>query len=347
MYSNPSSKNPRNLPKSDTHPPSFIERGGELVARPPFLQENTHLRCFVLEAKREKLQAMCDHVFNEPTGGALTFRPFSNIILLTFAQIDRIYSLYLNDAERGAMPEIDVAFWIPLLSKRENTLSKRGGTLSEREGQLHLSWYNPYIFVDNPFAMATGREMYGFSKTIAQFQIPEKHAAPDAYWVETQAMDRFQADAKSRLMRVVEVVRTSGRKRRLAQPGEAVQSIISLLIGEHETLATRLSLGRQHLQNLIQAQEVQMVFLRQLRDVQNPTVAAYQEVIEASSRVARIQQGGFLPGSYELRLPLNASFPIAETLGLDSESNPIKGAYWMDFDFFLDGGKTIWKTGSQ
>ena len=327
MHLNPNPKPSQKLPKSDTPPPLFIERGGELAARPPFLQENTHLRCFVLEANREKLQVMCDHVFNEPTGGAVTFRPFSNIILLTFAQIDRIYSLYGNDAGRGAMPEIDVAFWIPLLS--------------EREGRLHLSWYNPYIFVDNPFAMATGREVYGFPKTIAQFQIPENHASPDAYWVETQAIDRFQADATSRLMRVLEVVRTGGRKQRLSQPGEAVQSIISLLIGEHETLATRLSLGRQNLQNLIQTQEVKMVFLRQFRDVQNPTVAAYQEVIEASSRVARIQKGGFLPGSYELHLPLNASFPIAETLGLDSERNPVKGAYWMDFDFFLDGGKTI------
>jgi hypothetical protein len=48
-----------------------------------------------------------------------------------------------------------------------------------------------------------------------------------------------------------------------------------------------------------------------------------------------------------MRLSSNASFPIAEELGLNPDRNPVKGAYWMDFDFFLDVGKTLWKTDFQ
>jgi len=318
-----------NPPPQASTPPLFVDRGGELVARPPFLQENTHLRCFFLEAKRGKLQSVCDQVFNQPTRGALNFRPLSNAILLTFAKIDRIYSMYGSDSERGAMPEIDVAFWLPLLS--------------EREGKIHLSWYMPYIFVDNPFAMATGREVYGFSKTIAQFQIPEKFSSTDSYWVETLAMERFQADSRSKPMRVLEVVQTgNGRRRNAAQPLDTVRSLYTMLAGEKENLSTQFTLGWHHFQNIVKTQEVQMVFLRQLRDIRNPAVASYQEIIEAPSRVARVHQGGFLPGSFELRLTTNASFPIAEELGLDPERNPVKGACWMDFDFFLDVGQTLW-----
>ena len=329
MHPNPNPKTSPKLPKSE-YP--FIERGGELVARPPFLQENAHLRCFVLEAQREKLQTACDQAFNEPSGGAITFRPFSNIILLTFTKIDRIYSLHGTDAERGGMPEIDVAIWMPILS--------------DRNGKLHLSWYNPYIFVNNPFAMATGREVYGFPKTIAQFQIPELKSSPEPYWVETLAMERFQADSLSQHMRVLEVIRTE-HTQNAPQQIEAVQSLISMLTGENENVSTRLSLGWQNLQSIVQTQEIQMAFLRQLRDIHQPTVAAYQEIIEAPSRVARFHQGGVLSGVFEVRLPRNASYPIAESLGLDTERNPVKGAYWMDFDFFLDVGKTLWKTDSR
>jgi hypothetical protein len=318
-----------NPPPQASAPPPFVERGGELVARPPFLQENTHLRCFFLEANRGKLKSVCDKVFNEPTRGALNFRPYSNVILLTFAKIDRIYSLYGNDAERGAMSEIDVAFWIPLLS--------------EREGMLHLCWYNPYIFVDNPFAMSTGREVYGFPKTIAQFQIPGQMSSVDPYWVKTLAMERFQADSHSRPMRVLEVHRT----RHVQHPTRqfaTIQSLISILTGENENLSTRFSLGWQNLQKMIKTQEIQMVFLRQLRDIHHPTSAAYQEIIEAPFKVAHIHRGGVLSGVFEVRLPINASFPIAEELGLDAERNPVKAAYWMDFDFFLDIGQILWTT---
>lgn len=325
---------PTSFPPSQLHPSSspFIERGGELVARPPFLQENTHLRCFFLEAKQEKLQAMCDQVFNTPSGGIFSFRPFSNIVLLTFAKIDLIYSLHGNDAERGGMPEIDVAIWVPLLF--------------EHEGTLHLAWYNPYIFVDNPFAMATGREGYGFPKTIAQFQIPGQLSSTSPYWVKTLAMERFKADSISQPMQVVEVIRTRHAQPPLQQLA-TIQSLITMLTGENESLPTRVALGWQNLQNMIATREIQMVYLRQLRDIQTPTVAAYQEIIKAPTRVARVHRVGVLDGVFEVRFPPNASFPIAEDLGLSPAQNPVKGAYWMDFDFYLDVGKTLWRTGTS
>lgn len=268
-------------------------------------------------------------MFNAPSGGIFSFRPFSNIVLLTFAKIDTIYSLHGHDAERGGMPEIDVAFWVPMLY--------------EHEGSLHLAWYNPYIFVDNPYAMATGREGFGFPKTLAQFQIPGQKTSTDPYWVKTLAMERFRTDSISQEMRVVEVIRTRHAQAPLQQLA-TVQSLIAMLTGENENLSTRVVVGLQNLQKMIATREIQMVFLRQLRDIHDPTVAAYQEIIKAPTRVARLHRVGVLDGVFEVRLPVNASFPIADDLGLDTDRNPVKGAYWMDFDFFLDVGKTLWKS---
>ncbi len=319
--------NVNNLEVATTLPP-YVERGGDLVARQPFMHENAHLRCFFLEAAADKLQALCDRVFNVPSGGALEFRPLGNTILLTFAQIGRIYSTDEDQRQLGTMSEIDVAFWLPLLSWRA--------------GKPFLSWYIVYIFVDNPFAMATGREVYGFPKTLAQFQIPQETASRQPYWVETMAMERFHPESRIRSQRIFEVVPGDpGQNGAGPESLAAAGRLWPVLPGQGERLSTRLALGWRQLRK----RETPILFLRQLRDIEEPTRAAYLEVIEAPARVTRLRRGGSLPGSFEVRFAANATFPIAEELGLRPEGHPVRGALWVEFDFLMDAGKTLWRAG--
>jgi hypothetical protein len=306
--------------------PAYIERGGDLVARPPFMHENAHLRSFFLEADAERLQGLCDRVFNGPSGGALHFRPLGNMVLLTFAQIGRIYSTDEAQRQFGMMSEIDIAFWIPMLS--------------QRDGETHLSWYIPYIFVDNPFAMATGREVYGFPKTVAQFQIPEKTTSREAYWVEAMALERFQPEARIEWQRIFEVVPVEEGKNG-SRPGALSEAgrLWPALLGGGDSLPARLALSWRHLRK----REVPILFLRQLRDIEEPTRAAYLEVIEAPARLTRFHRGGLLPAPFEVRFTANATFPIAEELGLRPAGHPVRSALWMAFDFLMDRGKTLWR----
>lgn len=307
--------------------PEYIRRSGDLVARQPFLHQGTFLRTFVLEADLEKLQALCDRVFNRPSGGTLNYRPLTNSILLTFAEIRDISSTYEEDGNFGSMSEIDVAFWIPLLS--------------ERGGRPHVSWYIPYIFVDNPYAMATGRELYGFPKTIGRFQIPQEIDGPDSYWVETMSMERFAAGSRVHPMRIFEVRRTADKR---GAPGRLARaaSLLPILLGDDPAPGARLALSWNTLRNALRDRSVQMLFLRQLRDVRDPARAAYQEVIEAPAQVTRARRGGLIPGQFELHLAPNAAFPIAEELGLCADGHPVRAAVWVDFDFLVGFGVPLW-----
>ena len=309
---------------------TYIERGGDMVAQHPFMLEKAHMRCFFLDADANKLQALCDRLFNEPTNNAFEFRPLSNTVILAFAQIERAYSAY--QPQLGSMPEIDVAFWLPLLS--------------QRDGKLHLSWYMAYVFVDNPFAMASGREIYGFPKTTAQFQIPDNVDSGQSHWIQTLAMERFGVEERIRPLRLFEVNRqaSSAEKQKDIRPREMVRHVFANLMGGQETFSTRLQLGWRYFRNLAEKQHTPMVFLRQLRDIQDPTCAAYQEIIEAPAVVKRYHRGGFLPGSYEVNFMPNASFPIVEELGLCASSNPVRAAFWVEFDFLMDVGRPLWRS---
>jgi hypothetical protein len=314
-------------------PTPYIERGGDLVAYQPFMQEQTHMRCFFLKGDRDKLQDLCDRVFNRPSGYALNFQPLGSTVLLSFAQIESIYSVNEDSPHLGSMSEIDVAFWIPMLSQRDSG--------------LHLSWYVAYIFVDNPLAMATGREVYGFPKTIAQFQIPKEMNSPESYWVETAALKKFHSQSRMTNERIFEVVPrlNSQQKGKPFQSLNDLRLLLPMLTGGGKGLQSQITMSWYHFRNIAASRKSDILFLRQLRDIRNPAVAAYQEVIEAPARVTDFHRGGWLPGSFDVHLQSNATFPIAEELGLDMGGHPVQAAFWVEFDFLMDVGQTLWRSG--
>ena len=63
---------------------------------------------------------------------------------LTFAEIENIHSCHANDAEIGTMFEIDVAFWIPLLSERNGKAEMESCPSSVRMNKV---WSSPLRYL--------------------------------------------------------------------------------------------------------------------------------------------------------------------------------------------------------
>jgi hypothetical protein len=84
-------------------------------------------------------------------------------VLILFASIQQLKSVEPPDSALGWMTEGDVAFWVSV-AQLDPT-----GAASRPRG---LTWFLPYIFVDNPLALTTGREVYGYPKEQGTFVIP-------------------------------------------------------------------------------------------------------------------------------------------------------------------------------
>src|SRR5947209_2001938 len=94
--------------------PLFVPRGGEQVFCQPLELRQVRFTSFLFHADAAALQALCDRYLNVPTGGALHYRPLLPRVLLGVGDIGRVFPIDSPDQRKGWVPEIDVAFWVPV-----------------------------------------------------------------------------------------------------------------------------------------------------------------------------------------------------------------------------------------
>src|SRR5262249_29404306 len=94
----------------------------------------------------------------------------------------------------GWMHEIDVAFWVPVVAFN-------GGAIES------IAWFLPYVFVNNGWAMATGREIYGFPKELGSFVLPKDKDAAALFPLDTLAIKTLGHDSQAEVQGLLDVRR--------------------------------------------------------------------------------------------------------------------------------------------
>jgi len=315
-----------------SHPihPAYVELDGGIVFRPPYLQADTFLSAWVIASDKAAQQRLLDQAFNAPSGGAVDYRAVTSHAILCFADIGKLSSLDPRDRGFGYTEEVDAVLWIL-------AGAYRGGVLD------HLVFYCPYIFVTNSFAMAAGREVFGYPKTIAWTKPPTSPADPGPLWAETMVLPRYDPSTDLVRKRVLTLSREGGEPDLLSfGAGDAVAAVATLierLLEAGVEIEATLLLGM--LGDLFSV-KVAMVFLKQFRDASTPDRAAYQAIVEAPARVTAFRGAGLLPPGWTLEIERYDSLHPGEALGLGARQSVDLG-FWLDFDFALDLGREVWR----
>lgn len=331
-------------PRAPASLPLYIERGGDIVLRGPYLQQDTMLYSFVLPANYGALQRVCDKYLNGPTGEK-RFVPFAPFVSLVCADIKLLRSLDPRDANKGRSREKDIAFWVPVVKGREK---------NARFEPERLVWYLAYIWVDNAPAMATGREVFGFPKESGTLAIPGSPSDPALWYADVMAIEHYAPDSVAQTRRVLEV--------RAAQPNDLLGELerdwvsIDALVSALRDAARSLFFGEEaelswkflasFVDDLFHGR-MPMVFLQQFRDVQHPERAAYQALVEAPATVTGFRGAGPMRGEYQVQIANFDSHPIVNELGLPSGSLRPLLSVWVDFDFSMDLGHVDWCAGRR
>jgi hypothetical protein len=173
--------------------PKYIQRGGKQVYQQPFNAKGVHLYGFVVEADIESLQKnICDKYLNDPSCGKNDFRPAGPFVLFVFNTIDSLSSIKPPDNEKGWFSEKETAVWVLLEDRKREK----------------LFWFHPYIFVDNSYAMAMGRELYGFPKSLGWFNIPDNPENASSFSLETVTVKEYTASTKGSRHELIKVEQT-------------------------------------------------------------------------------------------------------------------------------------------
>lgn len=325
-----------------SHLPAYIDRGGAQTYSQPLELIGCRFYSFVLDADQASLQAVCDRYLNGPAGGRAEYRPLFGCAVLGAAVIDAIRCLDRPPAEQFSITETDVAFWLPVL---------RGRTVAGVFIAESLQWFLPYVFVNNTWAVASGREIYGFPKAMCDIAVPPANA-PDRFEIRTLVVRKFGPDARAETLPLIDITRKSSQGDFLSEAfqtlEEAGRAFLEPLFGERRIVIPGIGL-LEEVFNLVRHGTMPMVFLKEFRDVADGSRACYRAVVTAPAEVTRLRQVGRIGHPYQVAIHQYASHPIVRELGLAGRVDPaqnvwtaeVRSAWYVDFDFNLLNGAPV------
>ncbi len=315
----------------------YVERGGEQAFAPPFLQSGTRMQGFLLKGDPAALQATVDRYLNTPSGGATSYRVLMSHVILGYAPIASTRSTQPPGSERGYTPETDVAFWVLVGAGHQD------GPIWVLD---RIAWFLPYVWVDIPTTMATGREVYGYPKELGWLTTPASSDAPLVFAMETMVLPVYTPQTELQRQPILKIERVGKvEAASAASLAELLAAIKAVIAGDPIVPGIDFWV---HLAEYLLRKEVPMVFLKEFRDVVDPTQACYQAILESPARIEGWPTGGLLTGEHVVTLHDYASHPVAAELGLGTPTDGVLVltpalALHVEMDFLVELATVIWQ----
>lgn len=321
-------------PRAPAKRPAYVDYGGLATCPSPVDCDDSTLYSFFLEADHERLTALCDRVFSEPSGGDVDLLPLGRHVMLSFGNVEKIKPRLEPWSRMGYVSERQVALWVPVVAVRSREGIPVAGS---------LGWFVPYMWVDNPISLAGGREIYGFNKNWGWIDIPVEGDVDgltlDAYG------GNFGGGEQAGRHRLIEVACASlsvdrGDEQWTDLSGLAREVRRALGGGRSEFVALKeLELPDELFDDIVRSGGPPQIFLKQFRSVSDGERASQQKITDAGVTVKRIT-GRPLLGDFEFTLHHLDSHPVATELGVESQVTRL--AFEIELDFVLNDGRVLW-----
>lgn len=310
-----------------TSPPPLVRHLARVPVPPPYVHRGVTIHSFSVPAPRERLQALCDAWFKEPTKGEVCYRPLLSQIFVLAANIDEIQPGNPQYAGMGRTSEVDVGLWALVVRTQPFSLVPR--------------WLPIRLLVDSADAVVVGREVYGFQKEQGRLIVPAVAPSPGPFVVQANVTeaegDRLAWKEMIRVEAVGEPVPAGPPDwNTLEQATEAFREfLLARSDGAKEGIAVdatvaSLSLGLPP-----------FAFLKQVMAADGTDRACYQAVLEGHASLLKFRRGGFTPDQYQLQISSYYSHPFESILGIGGQTQSVGRAVWAQFDFTVNEGTVL------
>ncbi|GMQ86256.1 MAG: hypothetical protein BMS9Abin07_1829 [Acidimicrobiia bacterium] len=307
--------------------PTYVPRlgHGEVALMPPGVIERATVVMFAAGVDESSLQAYVDLVLTDR--GGPTYHVASPTILFCFLDSPRLTS---SRQPIGFVGDHEVAVWVPLV---------------ERNGsELRFVVWMPYIWVDTDIAMATGREVWGFPKTIGAYDPPSGKGAPHV--LSTRIFRTFDPETEGEEAELIRIDPASEPGASVWKDFEEAARGIGRALGvegtkKHFSFGDDLRLAVD-LVEIAVSRKIPVVNLKQFRDAVDGTKACYQAIIDSNLELTGFHGGGPLLGDHRVTITPCASHQLIEDLGLPGPSFTARAGAWVTMDFLANPGTPVW-----
>ncbi|WP_309623725.1 NAD(P)-binding protein [Novosphingobium sp.] len=311
--------------------PRYVDYAGQVTFPGEIELGQTRMWAFLLKGDQAKMAAWCEAMFDTPSHSAVQVLPLSSYLMMSVVDIG--VGRFADAPQMGWSRERELTFWIPVVR------------VADQDGMKVASKFYmamPYLVLDNPVAIASGREIFGYMKQAGRIACPGDPGNPSNLAVDLFATKTFGPDSEEQYQRLLDLTPTGG-----SHPlDEAVRgfeggakALWSRLTGDAQTWYPSLKLGEDLLGDVL-GRRIPQLFLKQFRDVADGTRACYQAITEAPGHVARFDS---IPQLAEYDMVLHAldSSPIAAQLGIAPQQR-VRGAEFV-YDMTIAPGTVLWQ----
>ena len=292
--------------------PKFVEYPGDQTVAGPILFHGMTMNIFALPCDHGKIAALCHGLIDTPSGGRVTFTPILDRVIMTFLGCQD--ARFLGHEYRGRGQERELSFGIPGLISGPDCHTEGYGMLM------------PFLFLDDPPAMLTGREEFGYFKQTGWITLPDDSAergfAADIYGIEK--FDPHTIWGRLNLVRVNDL-------------GDAAAEQPTGILDVFAALGVR-TLG---LAESLASLTVRQIFLKQFRDIEDGNRACYQAITDTHYTIQHLH-GFSLLNRHDVLFTHLDSTPVADVLGIPAHLQGIHGVK-VTMDMQLQRGRVLWK----
>jgi uncharacterized protein with NAD-binding domain and iron-sulfur cluster len=320
---------------------------GLSVACQPFDFTDAQMASFMLDCGAQQLNALLDTYLNTPSQGRYDYRCLAAdgkalaVMIMAQMTVDvRNPDGQLYGSERYS----ELSFWIPCYDRQA----------WQQRREFKPALFLPFLFPDSFTAIATGREMFGFRKQLAQFSYPSGKLDPlhPSFTASTVGFKTFGADSKGQPYNIVSLAPAGGESLLQKLEGEAedaAEQLISRYFGKKWSCSETGELLGDIANDFLE--HCPAVFLKQFPSIGDARAAELSTIASAPFKLLKFRSAGvwldgLQPQKFALRFEKLASHPFVELLGLtpnDSDGNAetvdVSG-FWVDVDFALETGET-------
>jgi|GEM_PF-4083410 len=312
-------------------PIPYLYLDGDPALPSPFTFPDMETWGFPLLASLPNLQGMVDRFLNLAPPEEMGFRytAMAPLVYLTINMYPRMYSEPPAYRRMGYTQQNEMMLSIPVVRWE-------GSGADEKPVELGL--FNPYLVVDAPWSVVTGRTVLGFPKVQGWFDIQGDLQNPYPFSVDTMVFPKYLPEAPQARRRLLTAGSTPGsppRPGRIGPLGDIYQ-----LFGE----GGPAPIDDERVQELVERatidMRIQAVQLKQFRDAATPVNACYQAVVDSRMIISMTGSGLLPPGFIEIRV--YDSLNIPGSLGLGHGSTPCLFPYWIQGDTVLDETQNLY-----
>ena len=319
--------------------PKFISyRGcGEVDFAAPLMATDDLLYAFALAVDPLSVQALVDATLAAPVKGEIEYKVLGNHVMLLFQHCGH----FTSPAGIGWAEDRETAIMVPLIAKRPGPFS-----------MPKLVLWMPYLMIDVGLGMVTGRDVWGYNKSLGTTTMPDAPTDPAVFNCKTLIFDTFAPNTQARVDTLIEVARSDtaalGALQTKWNDGRGLIDEISTTLGPWSVVGdVKLALN---LVGLMIERDIPVINLKQMRDTQYTHRAVYQSLVEAMLQVTKFTSAGLLDGKYTVKIRQCDSHQIAKNFGFPNSgvapgqflSLQSPFAFWVKLDFNAPIGTTVW-----